>query len=284
MNTDNKTKFHKVIGFSKKYYTLWEISDPYKYYYYQDSYEIKVDCIYIKNLSMDLETAKSKIEGDYKVDLDLRGKTSFSTLAPSQPDEFPDGELRGKKISLATDVYELLKMANLSKNSRLLIDTERDVLALDRLNELGVELIRYEKEYHTKEEVKILKAKKRFIKKIASSEYVGNVGDTLTAKVTVTDVFYVESIYGNSLCVKMADKNNNRVVAYTASKYFKGYWDDKTDKPVEGVQEGDKIIVSGKVKKHYTYDERFGYKNGDPDVVIQAVKQTQITRIKQEVK
>ena len=46
----NKTIWYKVIGFAKKYYTLWEISEPYKYYYYQDSYEMRVDCIYIKNL------------------------------------------------------------------------------------------------------------------------------------------------------------------------------------------------------------------------------------------
>jgi len=72
-----------TIGFTNKYYTLWNVSKPYTVDngYYT---ETKQDYQYIQNLSYDFDDAKQKMTEqyggrDWNVDLDLRGKSqSFS--------------------------------------------------------------------------------------------------------------------------------------------------------------------------------------------------------------
>lgn len=68
----------KTIGFTNKFYTLWSVSVPYKEYINKYDFYMKQDCGYIQNLSTDLEKAKAKIEGDYNIDLELRGSSSFT--------------------------------------------------------------------------------------------------------------------------------------------------------------------------------------------------------------
>jgi hypothetical protein len=67
-----------TIGFSNTFYTLWSVGEPYKEYVDQYSFYWKVDTWYLKNLSMDLDAAKAKVEAEnpgqaYKIDLDLKG-------------------------------------------------------------------------------------------------------------------------------------------------------------------------------------------------------------------
>ena len=59
----------QVIGFTNKYYTLWKVSDPYIYWKSDESTVERIDYIYIKNLSMDFDSAKSKMDGEYDIDL-----------------------------------------------------------------------------------------------------------------------------------------------------------------------------------------------------------------------
>ena len=56
----------QYIGFTTKYYTLWNVSNEGEYTYYQ----------YIQNLSMDFEKAKAK-RPNALIDLTLRGHKSF---------------------------------------------------------------------------------------------------------------------------------------------------------------------------------------------------------------
>lgn len=72
----------KYIGFTTKYYTLWEVSSDHKYTYYK----------YIKNISMDFEKAQAK-EPTAIVDLTLRGHSSFRVERVS-PDCFQFGKYK----------------------------------------------------------------------------------------------------------------------------------------------------------------------------------------------
>lgn len=95
----------KAIGFANKYYTAWEISEEivqkswgaYKVTHY----------IYLRNLSFDFETAKSKFNGVFIEG--LRGKSkSFETKENIfDPTMFQYGKYRGMKFSEVDD-YDYL--------------------------------------------------------------------------------------------------------------------------------------------------------------------------------
>jgi len=68
----------KTIGFTNKFYTLWEVSEVYKKYVSAYEYYEMQDFTYIQNLSFDFETAKSKISGKFSIDLTLKGSSSFT--------------------------------------------------------------------------------------------------------------------------------------------------------------------------------------------------------------
>lgn len=92
-----------VIGFTNKYYTLWRVSEPYKEWVSEWEYVVKRDYTYIQNLSFDLDKAKAKVEGDCRVDLGLRGTSSFTTSSKkvnTMPDTmFKFGRYCGRKIT-----------------------------------------------------------------------------------------------------------------------------------------------------------------------------------------
>lgn len=110
-----------TIGFTNKYYTLWNVSAPYKHYTSEYNYVIKVDKIYSRNLSMNLEEAKKKVEklvdgGEYVVDLTLCGECgwNFSETINEGTDrpywQFPTGRLEGVDIRTCEDVAALWHM------------------------------------------------------------------------------------------------------------------------------------------------------------------------------
>lgn len=95
----------KAIGFANKYYTAWEISEE----IVQESwgaYKI-THYIYLRNLSFDFETAKSKFDGVFVEG--LRGKSkSFETKEKIfDPTMFQYGKYRGMKFSEVDD-YDYL--------------------------------------------------------------------------------------------------------------------------------------------------------------------------------
>ena len=141
-----------TLGFSSMYYTLWEVGEPKKRYtsgatvngVFTGSYYMEQKCTYLQNLSMDYDAAIAKIEeqsgGKYGIDLDLRGHSTFVRNCGSDGNDMPDyvfsfGQLIGKDIRTATDVWQL-KRAMKEESGR-----RRRVYARRRLIDLG-ELVR----------------------------------------------------------------------------------------------------------------------------------------------
>jgi hypothetical protein len=133
----------QVIGFSNEYFTLWHVSEPYKHYVNQYEFIWKQDVEYIQNLSMDFETAKSKVCGNFTVDLELRGLQGrrFTRDIGKGDDfevwQFTFGKLTGSDIRSCDDVWQLNRVMNNENGNK-----RRMVIARRRLIELG-ELVRY---------------------------------------------------------------------------------------------------------------------------------------------
>lgn len=97
----------KVIGFTTKYYTLWDIY----------SEEIsgrdgrkgkKVTATYLKNISTDLESAKAR-HPEATLDMNLHGTRSWNRTAwePLPMDVFHGGRYRGQSIAECSDLEYL---------------------------------------------------------------------------------------------------------------------------------------------------------------------------------
>ncbi len=113
----------QVIGFTEKYYTLWMVN------------ESETDGFYVKNLSMDLNIAKSKVEGEYEVDLERRGTTwdyggGGMDMPEPATDEFSFGMCRNFKIMDSDEIWQLERAAKSETTP------ERQELAVKRLMEL----------------------------------------------------------------------------------------------------------------------------------------------------
>jgi len=117
-----RNSIKQVIGFAEKYYTLWDV------------YEDNSDGFYVKNLSMDLDIAKSKVEGEYEVDLTRRGTTwNYDDGGMDMPepasDEFSFGRCRNLKIMESDEIWQLERACKEET-------PERQELAVKRLMEL----------------------------------------------------------------------------------------------------------------------------------------------------
>jgi hypothetical protein len=104
-----------VIGFTNKYYTLWEVSNPYRVTH-STYIETKVDTVYLQNLSFSKEEALRKAKERYGVDVvideELRGvcARSFSTTISREnnPSVFLFGKYVGSSFTEIDDVsYKL---------------------------------------------------------------------------------------------------------------------------------------------------------------------------------
>lgn len=141
-----------TLGFTSMYYTLWDVSEPKKKYtagvtingVFTGSYYMVQECVYMQNLSMDYDAAITKIEkcsgGKYSIDLDLKGKSSFTRNTGVAGNDMPDyvfsfGQLAGQDIRTATDVWQL------NRAMKQEIGGRRRAYARRRLIELG-ELVR----------------------------------------------------------------------------------------------------------------------------------------------
>jgi len=129
----------QVVGFANEYYTLWHVSEPYREYVGEHSFYMKVDKTFIRNLSKNYEEALAKVEGEYRVDLELKG-TSHTWTSKLEKDydlwRFTYGKLEGDDMRECNDVWQLTRAMNSELNPR------RRVWARRRLLELG-ELVRY---------------------------------------------------------------------------------------------------------------------------------------------
>lgn len=103
----------EYIGFTSKYYTLWEVIITDKYCDYR----------YMQNLSMDFEKAKAK-RPNACIDLTLRGHSSFRFVIPT----FLFGKYKGKQISECTD-YDYMKWYHNISNVENVKKVIRPILA-----------------------------------------------------------------------------------------------------------------------------------------------------------
>jgi hypothetical protein len=141
-----------TLGFSSMYYTLWEVGEPQKRYtsgatvngVFTGSFYMEQQCTYMQNLSMDYDAAIEKINersgGKYSIDLDLKGKSSFTRNLGTDGNDMPEyvfsfGQLMGQDIRIATDVWHLKRAMKEERGGR------RRVYARCRLIELG-EIVR----------------------------------------------------------------------------------------------------------------------------------------------
>lgn len=96
----------RTIGFSSKYYTLWEVSEE-TFTTSDGRKATKVTATYIKNISKDKDTAIAK-HPDAVVDLTLHGHSSFTRVkvAPAvwSAEVFPCGQYVGQPIAECADL------------------------------------------------------------------------------------------------------------------------------------------------------------------------------------
>src|ERR1035437_5356390 len=169
----------QVIGFTNVYYTLWQVGEPYKSYHDKYNFTWKQDTRYIQNLSFDFEAAKAKMVGEYSIDLELRGHTSFTTSLHSGSDlelwQFPFGIEMGRDIrvsSMAKALWHLYLKKEIWNNEipehsfkQLNVHWVKPVVyARRRLIELEL-LVRYKGKYYTPE----------YLTKVKQREYVDSL-------------------------------------------------------------------------------------------------------------
>lgn len=131
----------KTIGFATEFYTLWDVSEVYREYVNEHQWYDKQDFVYLQNLSKTLEGAKAKLNGEYAIDLELRGNSSYTSkseiLDNFEDYQFTFGKLIGSDIRTSNDVWQLERAYKSERGEA------RRNIAMQRLIEFG-ELVKYE--------------------------------------------------------------------------------------------------------------------------------------------
>ena len=196
-----------VIGFADKYWTLWEVSDPYENFINATDYVIRIDHNYVQNLSYYLKEAEEKVRAKYPgraytVDSELRGIKSWTEQKPKQfstlpKDVFPYGRLKGQPMMESDDVWQLFRVYR-DENT----EPRRRIYARKRLIELK-ELIKKDHSYLTKEE-------------LIKRNHFYNDGEKVTLTLTLKDRFWFSTAYGKS-CVQTFVDQDNQEFKYVGS-------------------------------------------------------------------
>jgi len=172
----------QIIGFAEKYYTLWSFDDD------------MTEGYYVKNLSVSLEIAKSKVEYD-DIDLDLRGMSWSSHPTQNieaKADEFSFGMKIGNKILESSDVWQL-ERATKEETS------DRQELAVERLMELGdYDFVPFRKGYWQRTERNQILAEEKEEKRRANLKtgHFYEAGQKVELELSLLDRFSFESVYG----------------------------------------------------------------------------------------
>lgn len=211
-----KKKNMKTIGFTNKYYTLWEVSEPYKVHVNAFQWYEKQDFTYLKNLSKTLEGAKSKLQGDFVVNLELRGNSSF-TRSSDLVDGFENwqftfGKLMGADIRTCDDIWQLNRAMNNEKG-----DERRD-LAKQRLVELG-EIVEFDGEFISKTQLDCYQELKR--KRELKAGHFYSDGEKVELVVKVEESFSFKTQFGTCFVETYSD-TENRLFKYKGANppYF----------------------------------------------------------------
>lgn len=203
-----------AISFAEKYYTLWEKQTIIT------KTSIMVNAHFIKNLSMDFETAKSKLSGKiFEVDLSLTGRriSTYKTIESETPvTQFSFGQLKGEEILSCDNIWFLKRAYNqetkqetkdLAKK-RLILLGYQEFIYPDGLKEMLLpdEILSIQKELKEKEKIESLTKDHFFIQ-----------GEKVTLeKITVYNFFSFPSNFGTQFVIEMFD-SNNRYFKYLGS-------------------------------------------------------------------
>lgn len=190
----------QTIGFTNKYYTLWEVSPVYEERVSEFEYYEKQDFTYIKNLSTDLETAKSKLVGDFDIDLDLCGASNFTRSSKKLNDApvnvFCFGKYCGKDIIETNDVNYTDWYYQQTKNKvakQLLIDNGFVEYNNDVISEEAYQKIQYDLQ------------RENYLNSLANGHHFEN-GKRLSLELKEIDSFSFDGYYGTTFVIKYASK------------------------------------------------------------------------------
>ena len=196
---------NQVIGFAEKYYTLWSFNDD------------MTDGYFVKNLSMDFDLAKSKVDGEYTIDLNQRGLSSWDSsgqdLRDAEDDEFSFGALRNDKIMEATDLWQLERAGKEETPGR-------QKIAVKRLMQLGeYDFVPFRNGYWTRAERDEIRESEKELKRVASLKggHHYSHGDKVELELKELDSFWFESSYGGCAVVTYESKDG-KIFKYLGSR------------------------------------------------------------------
>lgn len=218
----------KTLGFTEKYYTLWNVSEMDKFYSNEYEYVTRTHFTYFQNLSMDYDKAIEKIEaltgGRYAIDLGLRGNGSFYKDYSKGNDYpcymFDYGKLKGADIRTCTDVWQLdrarLQGTDSENTKYSRTELERRMFARKRMLEIGALLkinnqfiLKSEHEAQLREE-----ARKKAIELTNGHFFVEK--SRVKLKVKQIKSFGFQTVYGFSF-VRIYQTEDGKQVKYLGS-------------------------------------------------------------------
>jgi len=256
----------RKIGFTNKYYTLWEVSDPYPKYVDRYNYYMHIDYMYIQNLSMDRDKAIEKAKGfgctNLEPDHELYGRSarSFSKRASELRNDlkewqFPNGFYNvGDDIRECDDVKTLFslylkKNIVFHKENPVRPEWKRPIVyAKQRLVELGA-IVKYDGQWMTPDYVQRYKVKQERLQ--AKDGHYYNNKERVELDLKKVGEFDVDTQFGVMYLVTFVDLAGRKFI-YRGSV------------PIDFPDDGEFHPVKGTIK-HNIY-------NGIQQTLIQRVK------------
>ena len=255
----------KTIGFTKQYYTLWEVTSEDVYTTINGQHRrsgTKVLYTYYQNLSKDEDKAKERFEeitGEKapEVNTDLFGRnSSFENFIPHDPydkGEFPKGKYTGKKISECTDIKYLLWAYN------DMLEGDNKGIAKEVLMSAGYVDNVWGDGLCTVDELEeqLREKEKAELEKSIIRGFNFTDGEKVEIDVTVHSIGGFNGFYGYTYIFAFLT-DDKRLVLYKGSKSY------------PELEEGDKVTIKGTIKHNSYYSDSVG----------EEVKETKILRMK----
>ena len=224
-----------TIGFTNKYYTLWEVSDPYQTF--EGVYTVtRQDYTYIQNLSFELDKAQQKAIEKYgeklPVDEELRGKSrsfSKSLSINVNPDKFLFGKYKGQNFVDVDDVSYKMWYWSATEGT----EKESSVLQAELIKR-GM-FIEFQGEFLTLDdfEARLEDEYRKLNDALFPNGHYGTNGDRVTIKGEVLSVGSLNSYYGRMYLYRIAVEDVSYFV--TGGRPF-------------DLKEGDMVEVTGRIK------------------------------------
>lgn len=203
----------RVIGFTTKYYTLWEVSDPQLVHTSGGTFH-KVYYQYIQNLSFDVDKARQKMverygDGNFSEDFDLRANRSFYlTTKVDVPNEtietkFQFGKYAGRDFNSVDDLnYKLwyVRAASDDKKPQNLIN---ELVQSGQLFDMDGELV-------TPNEL-IERIHDAMDREVYVRDLFHTEGEKVKLQLRVRNVGGIDTRFGYMETVSMVDDSTNQI-------------------------------------------------------------------------